>query len=676
MGWFTNKATDGQNKGSGNWLVDSFFTVIAFFILIVREPRIWLSDKVYRGFSGGCRACLGLIFAFGASYAVGNHLGWTLGYPTLAWLAAGVGAWIGTYCYAWPALYHFVIRNVFDLVEAMSKHFRKWAKDYAEKTFNGLVLGMAYALPGSRRAWKAILDEKRTSFIDNLTGAMSFLAMAAGSCYVGWQTFVAVSALAFWGMPAVPFIAGVAAGVLALGVIGAILFNLLSYGKLSFTATALTAVLTYIYTSEIIGYGAALGLSGSWIYASLAVFVVAFLGYVFPYTYWALSGDLVKRVLEQIRKLENAAYRDQNKEYVSFFGHACNLIATAAIGYGAYYVCGLIGLTAFAAFGLSWLGLACTVAVVVTVVAIAYLGVYAFLFDKHSSGLGWPATIASFYIGYKTMVAYAAAGLAGGYWLGAPLGGLVALLVGAVLIPVAYLAIRFVLLLVKAEKLAAPLDKLYHKVEEGFTEIGKRLSKVYEVTYRDRSGYQEWFLHASNIAFASGLGGLSLALSAWAGYSLACTLGLTIPLVVLSYILVGKFLLKSSVGTEFLGVTSGLIAAIKVGTLLHAALPSGWLTVFVGFFTWLLVVFIFFPIGYLIVRFPAKPLLASWSLKPLALLHNAAWSSFKVVADGVSAAYDTLKVWMTPLVKKIGEALAAVKAAYERVKGRMGGGKK
>lgn len=665
-------SSGGGNKG--NFFVDLLFTFVAFFIYLFREPAVWLKDKVYRGWSGMFRGTLGLIFAFGASYVTGNYLGWDQNWPTLGWLGCAVAAWFGTYIYAWPALYHFVIRKVFDLVEWVGKQFNNFCKKYAEKVFNGLILGVGKVLPFSRRAWNVLLDEKRRSWLDNLLGASSFLAIAGGSCYLGWQTFTCVSALGFWGLPAAPFIAGVAAGVLVTGLVFTALFELLSHGKNGFLGTAVTGALTYIYSEEIMGYGAKVGLTGDYSYASLAIFFVAFLWYVFPYAYWTVSGDLVKKAIDKIGKLCDAAYGDKNEGYVKFFGHFLNILATIAIGIGAYYVCGLIGLTAWSAFGLAWAGVAVSAVVTFAVVAVAYLGVYDWMFD-HRSGFGWCATLVSLYAGYEAFDAYTSAGLNGGFWLGVPVGGLVALILGTIIIPAAYMALRWVLLLVRADLAGEPLHKLYTKVEDGFKKLFKHLEKVYEVSYRDRTGYQEWFLHAANIGVAVGLWFLAASFSAWAGFSAACTYGLVIPLVALSYILVGKFLHKSTVGTEFVGVLTGLVAAIHVGTLLHAELPSTWLTVFVGFFTWVMVVFLFFPIAYIAVRFPAKPLLASWSLKPLAWAHGKAWAAFKVVADGVRAAYIKLKEKLAPVWKKIAAMYANIVAAYERVKGRFGGKK-
>ncbi|MBY0551987.1 MAG: hypothetical protein K2W95_32185 [Candidatus Obscuribacterales bacterium] len=665
MGWFNKDSAAGDGTPKRD---NVLFMVIAAIILLFREPAIWLKDKVYRGWTGGFRAFLGLIFSFGASYVTGNYLGWDQNWPTLGWLASAVGAWFVTYIYAWPALYHFVIRKVFDLVEWIGKGFRAVAKKYAEKAFKGLVLGLGRVLPFSGRAWNVLLDEKRHSWVSNLLGALSYVGTFAGSIYIGWETFSCVSALGFWGLPMAPFIAGVAAGVLVFGLVFGALFELLSHGKMAFLGTALTGALTYIYAEEIMGYGAQAGLTGNWIYASLAVFFVVFLEYVFPYAYWTLSGDLVKRVIKQIGNLCDAAYGDKNEGYVKFFGHTFNILATVAIGFGSYYVCGLIGLTAWSALGLAWAGVAVSAMVTAAVVMVAYLGVYECLFD-HKNGFGWAAALVSLYAGYQAFEAYTGAELQGGFWVGAPVGALAALIVGTVLIPALYMGLRWVLLLVRADLAGEPLNNVYNKVEEGVKKLFKHLEKVYEVSYKDRTGYQEWFLHASNVAVAVGLWFLSVSFCAWAGFGAACTLGLTIPLVVLSYILVGKFLFKSTVGTEFIGVLTGLVAAVQVGTLLHAELPSTWLTVFVGFFTWVMVVFLFFPVAYLIVKLAAKPILASWSLKPLAWVHGKAWAGFKVVADGVRAAYILLKAKLAPVFARIKAAYAKIVAAYERIKG-------
>lgn len=674
MSWFSRNSGE-PNTGSGNplmWLLNLIVTVVALFALVVREPAVWLHKKVYSGWVGAFRGFLGVCFAFGTAYATGQHLGWELGYPTLAWLLAAAGAWVGTYFYAWPAIYHFVVRKIFDAVEWVSKKVDKVLKAYAEKVFNGLVLGLGYALPGSRRAWKVVLDKERRLWTNGALGGLGWMSAVLGTLYLGWKTYVCVSALAFWGIPVIPFVAGVAAGVLVASSVGALLAGFIAYGRIAFVATALTGGLTYLYHDCLTNFGGQFGLEGNWKLLALPVFALAFIGYIFPYLSWALSGDLVKKIFDKIGDLCDACYRDKNEGYKQFFAHTANIIATGAIAYGVYLLCGWIGLTGLSLAGITWLGAVATTVVVAASTVVAYLAVYDIWFDKHSR-LGTAGFFASAYVAYKAGAMYIAAGLTGAYWLAIPVGLFSGCVLGCVVIPVVYLALRWVLLLVSADKAGPYLDKAYKYVETEAKYVFKYLDKVYERSYRDRTDYQKWFLHAANIGLAVSLYFLASSMCAWFGFGAVCTWLTVGSIVALSYIVIGQFLQRSDIGTEFVGVTTGLAAAIYVGTVLHAELANWWVTIGLGLFTWLMVGFLFFPLAYVGVRFVAKPLFAGWSLKPLAYLHGKAWSAFKVVYDMIVVAYNKLKEKvLVPFGRKVAEVWASVSAAYVRIRDRFG----
>lgn len=650
-------------------LFNLVITGIAIVALVLREPRLWLKQKVYAGGAGWFRGFLGLLLATGASYSTAQQLGWEHNWPLLAWVGCTIAAWYVTFAYAWPALYHFVIRKVFDLVDYLTKKLQEALRKYAEKVFNGFILGVGYVLPGSRRAWNVVLNKERHLWTNGLIGFFGWLAGLAATCFAGWTTFNCVWAFSFWGIPTVSLIAAITAGVLVLGLVGAVLFSLINNGKIAFVAIGLTGGLTYLFSGWIMAVGASAGLPAAYAPASLAIFAVAFLWYVFPYVSWALSGDLVKKIFDKIEALSSACYRDKNEGYVKFFAHLGNIVSTVALSYGAWWVCGKVGLAAWSFAGAP-VGLALSVLIVVVAAVVAYLEVYEFWFDKRSRLANF-GVLASVYVGYKATMWYVGASLTGGYWLGVPTGILAASLVGYIAIPLVYLGLRWVLLKAKADKAGEPLDKAHKWVEAKSREIGKYLGKVYEHSYRDRSDYQKWFLHASNIGVAVALYFLTASLCSWLGLGVALTYTVIVAAVTLSYILVGEFLHRSNVGTEFLGAISGMAAGIYVGVVVHTAIGSWLVTILLGLTAASSVWFIFFPVAYILVRLVAKPLLASWTLNALAWVHSKAWKVWKVAYDQVVAMYRLLKVKvLVPIKNKMAEIWAAVVEAYLRIRNR------
>jgi hypothetical protein len=671
-----------SDSNKSHWLVRALgpvgnliITCIALLVFAFREPAVYLHDKVYRGFWGGCRGFLGLAFAFGTSYQVGHYLGWTLDYPTMGWLSAAIASWFGVLFYAWPAIYHFVVRNAWKLIDRLMKGVEKLIRNYSKKFFDGVVGVVAY-LPGSRRAWNVVLDEKRRNWSTNLLAFGAWLGITAGSAYLGWQTFACVSALTAFGIPAVAyFAAGIFAGLLVFGMVEGTLCLLVYHGWNSFLSIAGGAGLAYLYSAELTGLGTLIGLSGPVALVMLPLAAILFVAYVYPYATWILSGDLVKKIIDGIEKLNDACYGDKNTGYTKFLAHTLNFAATAAIGYGAFYVCGLVGLSAWGLPGLEWVGMAGAVVVTAVATLLGYLLAFDILFEKHSR-FGKMAFLASIAVGWKTMSLWVAAELAGGYWLGVPAGFLAALVFGGILVPLVYLAIRFVLLIVRADLAGEPLDKAYKFVETKVKKFGEVLDKVYEVSYRDRTGYQSWFLNASNIAVSVWLGFQTSALCAWLGFGAVLSWVFIVPVVVLAYILIGKFLHKSTVGTEFLGGSTSLAVAIWVGAALYGAGLAWYVYLPISLVFACLNGFILFPLAYLAAKLVLKPVLASWSATPLAWLHGKAWDAFKVVWDAGVAAYKAIKVKLQPVWKKIAEIWASIRESYIKISERVFGKKK
>lgn len=667
----TNDSPTGGNrlvnllKAIGNAILMVFVTPI----MILNELRRELSKDVYSGWEGAFRACIGGLLGLLAAGATGHYLGWVLQWHTAAWVGSGVLAWFATYFYAWPLFYLFPVKPAIKGAELAWDAFREVSKKYADRVFGGLVRAISAVLPGSGSAWTKVLGEKKDSWVGKATIGLAYPITLAGSTYAGYLVYGSV--IGSLGATILGITCGVGAGLLVgLSIAGAI-WNFIEEGKLPFVAVALGFGVDRVFSPEISGVSSLLHLNGYLSLIGHTIAIVGFVAYLFPLVYLAFAGGLIKYLVEKLKPLNERAYDDRDKDYTEFFHNAATLVFTGiAIQQGFVWGC---------AIGLPVWGL---------IPALVVLGAFAYLwvFDvvDHGGGTFFTGLAASLYSGWCVGSHYFADGFPGGAWVAIPAGIISALVMGVVLFPSGYLIAKPIFVLTRISKLGKPLSRLHKAVEDGFHKLSQELMHAYDNSYRDRSGYQVWFLHVANIAIAAVLALHTPGFLTWLHGHLPSMLAFLVPagsiavtvsqvvLAGLSYILLGKFLQKSNVGTEFIGGLSALALATWLCSYTLAAGGSNWAVMVVGVIGWVAGFVPLFPIAYILFRYPAKLLLASWSSTILVKVHNFAWGSFLLVWNQIVAVYKIVdNAIFVPVRNMIAAASHRVSDAYEWVRNKI-----
>ena len=206
--------------------------------------------------------------------------------------------------------------------------------------------------------------------------------------------------------------------------------------------------------------------------------------------------------------------------------------------------------------------------------------------------------------------------------------------------PIAYALVRLVAKPLLASWLRDPLVKLHEVLSE---EIGHAFSR----TYLDQTEYRDLFLHATNIVAGVGLAYAAYLLSAALGFGVAMTAGTVILTVGLSYMLVGKLLLKA--GNYLVGVLTGLAVGVFAGTIVYAGQSAGlYAAIPAGLVVAAAVFGIGFPLVYVVVRAVANFLAATRWLKPvLVTVYEFFWNLFAALwrefLETYKRVYDSIK---------------------------------
>ena len=649
-------------KALGNALL----AIVVTPFMLLNEFRNWLSDAVYRhGFEGGIRAAIGGLLGFAAAGGAGYFSGWVLNWPVAAWLGTGVLSWFLTYWFAWPLFYLFPVRPAIKLAQLGWDGIQRLTEGYADKIFGGIIRVVSSILPGSGAAWEKV-SQKKDNWVSKTMLGLSYPVSLVGSAYAGFSVYQLVASC--FGSALIGTTIGVGAGLLAGLILVAALFQCIEYGKLPFVAIASGAALLHAFRPEIGGLSSLVHASGHYVYLVEAAVLLAFVSYFFPVVHILLSGGLIKRLFDHLKPLNEKVYDDKDRNYSLFFHNLATFAFTGIALWQGYSWALLIGLPVWA-----------LLAALSIVVVVAYLWIYDIV--DHGGGTFLTGAAASLWTGCCVGSTYNAWGHAGGIWMAIPLGVLTALFVGVLFFPLAYQLLKAIFTFTRISQLGESLARLHKAVEDGVHSLTRQLWHVYDNSYRDRSGYQVWFLHAANIAFAV-YAGLSLpflashAPLAFIGKALSWA-GSPYISGVLSYILVGRFLQKSNVGTEFVGAISSLAFAVWFSSATLAAGASLWAIALVGLLGWCAGMALIFPIAYTVLRFPAKYLLASWSSIVLVTVHDFAWGCFKQVWDKIVAVYAVVNdVVFVPIRRAIGRASQRVSSAYnwlrDRILGRRG----
>ena len=641
-------------KTMGNGLL---FVMVAIFMPFI-ELKKKLDERVYDGFSGGFRQALGVILAAAGAAGAGHHVGWTLNHGAGYWLSAGVVSWFAVLWYLWPLCYLLLINPSYKLVELVAVKVRRLSQSYTEKVCSGLVRTLGAVLPFSGALWTRV-DERKNSFALGFIGALSYLSAMVGSVLVAMSTYAHVA-----GMVSVAWLSlalGSAAALLAGGSVLALLWRLNADGGLRFVSMFAAVLLSQVYASQFAStISSVLALSPiSAMLVANALFIALFVGYVFPLVAWVLSGGFIKYLVEKLAPLNEKAYGDRDKDYVRFVRNVIILLLSAQVvnlALGA-------GQTLF-------------LSTVLLLPLVVFCAVTAYLWMHELSGegslLGWVSFAASVYGGWQSAAACSST-MSAGLWIGIPLGVLSALVIAFVLVPLAYLSLRFVLGALGARSIGKALEFVHEQVETRVSAVGRWLRRSYENAYGDKSSYKTWFLHVANYVFAFMVafkGVFALGASMGLG-SVMSGLGASLA-AALSFVLVGKLLRKRDYGLEFVSSILGLAAAVFTGAFVVAAHWSTTAVAIIALVTWSLVFAFVFPVSYLLLRFIAQPALASWSTEILEAVHDFAWSAFVGVWNQIVAISKQLHEHVfVPFWNQVGAISRRISEIYKQLRDKF-----
>ena len=643
-------------KALGNGVL----TLIVTPFMLLNELRRELNNTVYQKNDGWFRAIIGGILAFLAAGYTGYHLGWVSNWSAWTWVPSGVGAWFATYCYLWPLFYLFPVKPAFKLASLGWDGLERVTKPYAERFFGGIVSALGKVLPGSGNAWKKVNDKKE-NWVTKIVGVLSYFGSGATGVYAGYKVYAVIAAAS----SSVVFgtTTGVFCGLLTALLAISLFWQCIEYGKLNFIAIGLATGLDLIYQQKVLALASLLHIEGVYVYVLNAALLLTFVAYAFPLAHLALSGGFIKWVIEQLKPINKETYDDHEKDYAKFFHNVMTLSLTAV---ALFYAVGWLVSVGMPIWAFT--------AMAAVLLLVSYLWIYELL-DNGGGNFFLGAGI-SVYAGYKLGACYVALGLTGGLWIAIPLGIVSALLFGYTAFPIAYVLLKRTSLKTGLTKAGVALEKFHTSVEEKAKKVAEKLWTVYDNSYRDRSGYQVWFWHATNIAIA-----VLLALSlpvlgakvhiAWLA-TVLCSITAQVVTGLLSYLLVGKFLQKSNIGNEFLGGVSSLALAVWFCSVAVATGSSTLVTVLIGCLAWVVGVGLLFPAVYIAFRYPAKYVLASWSTKLLVTVYDFAWSLFSVVWEQVLRVYRVVdNALFIPLRNAFMAAMRRVNDAYNWVRDRI-----
>ncbi len=655
MSFFNPRSTDG------NPVLNALLTVIAAFLMPFIEAAKKLTRKVYHGWDGAFRACFGGIFGIGGAIYAGHWTGWTNGLSFFAWLPASMLAWLLVYFYIWPLLYLVVVNPVWKLADALWDLVRKFARTRFESLTLGIIGILRTVCLGCDGLWGTILSKDRKSWFSKLLYAVSYPSILGGSALLGWKIFHLVTALFPAHLAIVPFVAGLAAGLLAFLFVGGTLLQFVEFGKLPFIALSSGIAAVWGLTGQIALVLSALGLSGAaFTWAAYALTFALYTAYVFPLINVILTDGFLTWIVEHIKPLAEKAYDESDKDFRNFFHHSVNLAVAGLLGYFAFAICSTLALGAAVTWGICAL-----------VVALSYI--LTFQCIDHSGGNAIVGGTMSLAAGYFTGAAYHSVGLVFGIWGAIVAGVFSALTFGFVVFPVLYICLRSLTTAIRLSQLGKPLASVYNFFNEGFKKAMRQLEHAYDSCYRDKTGYQELFLHLSNLAAAVAVYFGAAYLSSIQHMGSVMSFAFIGMSVVLSYLLVGKLLFKSGYGTEFIGALAGLAAAGWAGTGVYSAYASWLVAGVVGICARVAVFAFLFPTAYILVRLPAKPLLLAWLRPLLAAIYDFFWAGFMQVWQQFVRAYNALLRLLTPLWVMFVSILDSVRKAYNRLLDRIRG---
>lgn len=348
-------------------------------------------------------------------------------------------------------------------------------------------------------------------------------------------------------------------------------------------------------------------------YMAAVVEFFVLVGYVFPILHIGITHSL--KHLENITKLMDSVYQEEEGGYREFFLMVVTLAATLAVvwytpslllayvvtkAWQAYAITAVIGIGVYTLGG-SWL-------LRIGVLPFAMVCAAAFGFQVYDD---WNAHDLWFGIGGAIIV-----------------GVIGAAATIAITFPLAYILIRKSTEGWLASALRNPLVNLHTRICDGIARFVTEFFRAARNTYGDATPFRETFQQLANIAFTVAATYASWSLVTIYGFALWLGIVITAAIFVLAYTLVGQLFKKK--GNGYLGLLAAIVGGVYIGIIVHGAQPLGyWLSVPGALLGAALTAGAFFPWAYLFLRLALNALSQEKWLHPaLVNAHSTVWNRF------------------------------------------------
>ncbi len=595
----TTETTSGQPQAPKhvNPFLKAIMIVAVFVAMIFHEPAKYLKKRVYE--RSGFLGFLGVIASIGAGIGAGYYLGWTQELPLVKWLAGGVITSVMTWYYVWPLVYLILFDK---------------AIDFSETLWN-LVPS-----PESKK--------ERTAWFSKLLVGLGYVASVVGAAALGWSTMLNVHDYLQWGW--FGYLPGLFVGGIAALIVGAFAMSAMGFLNLFAVAVVSGASILYLASPWLQGFVAGYGMENPepYVNGSYVLGMVLWVAYIFPMAHFVIGNSFrfVIDIFDHLEELLNSVYEEEKGGYREF---AMQIMAIGSAVLIAYF--------SLSAWAMAGVGYTMTLALAGLLGFASYL-ILGSILNRVGAVAGGLAAAAG--VGYYAFLTWAAYGL----WFGL-VGQCVAAILAAVFtfflaFPVAYYLVRLAARPLLASWLRDPLVNTHAMLTE---ELGNAFSR----TYGDKTDYRDLFLHGVNIKASLGLAYGAFLLSAALGFGTAMTAGTVVLTVGLSYMLVGKLLLKA--GNYLVGTLVSLSVGVYAGAYVFATQPQGLVVAIPAGLVVAAAVFgIGFPLAYVLVRAVANLIRATRWLKPaLEAVYNFFWNMFaslwREFVETYKAVYDSLK---------------------------------
>jgi hypothetical protein len=642
-----------NNSGKTNWLSLILFGWIAIWAVPLWEWGKKLLEKALDGFAGWL---LGVFVGLPASIVGGiiagsraggwiqnwiQHNLWNSDSWVVHFASGGLGVIVGAlafwvcFAYGWSAVYMVGVRPVNTVARWVRKFFDAVARDYY-KSGQDAFIGAVKTVFQPSSLWSAVQEKDKNggTWVTGLLGALAYVSLFLCSLYLAFLTLTHGHGLiaGTFGTTLAVNVAGWAVGALAawfvLSTVLPILADFMDYARLSFEAVVCglaTAGALLQFTPDIVHGSPSIGA-----YAGIfAIETLAVIAYVFPAVYLLLTGGLMKKIAEAVRKLFDTVLDEQRTNFRRLFHEGVTIALVWRFSTLSLLLWALLGIPA------GW-----SMALAIAVGALTYVlaGELFEVGEKWSVGNSLIGFVAAAHAGGFTGYEWASHGFLYGTWGGIVVGVFVFLLSFCFAYPIFYKVARAICDTIGLSYVGIPLSWAHEKAWKGFRWVMRKFEKVYERGYWDdrnkqvEGDFRKAFLHVVNALVSLPAGAIAGAFL-WKFFGLVSVL--TIPAGVvgalLAYLLVGQVILKG--GTYLVGTAAAIVGGIWVGSLAYNAVhftevaQKVYVALPVGILGWFVVFLFVFPALYIVLR-----LGLGWStefvLPLVAGIYDTCWQVF------------------------------------------------